>query len=208
MATEKAGDTTVVDTATGELLPVIPADPAPAPAAAPPPPALPVSPEMADLMFLAKTLISSGYFPDTKTVSQGVAKILAGRTLGLSDWAALESFDFIQGRLMPRAKVLASLVRRSKKYDYRVKRLDDGGCVLEFYKHGVLEGVSSYELKDAQKAGLAAKDVWQKYPRNMFFARAMGNGVTFYCPDLILCGFVDGSETCAEDLEDLRDVPE
>ena len=45
-------------------------------------------------------------------------------------------------------------------------------------------GKSSFNFKDAAKAGLANKDVWKNYPRNMMFARALSNGSKWYCPNV------------------------
>ena len=48
---------------------------------------------------------------------------------------------------------------------------------------GKVIGTSAFSIDDAKKAGLAG-DNWRKYPRNMLFARAMSNGVKWYCPNV------------------------
>lgn len=53
-------------------------------------------------------------------------------------------------------------------------------------------GYSFFTITEAQTAGLGKwpekakwdKSQWGKWPRNMLFARAMSNGVKWYCPDL------------------------
>ena len=45
-------------------------------------------------------------------------------------------------------------------------------------------GKSSFTTKDAAKAGIINKAVWQNYPKNMLFARALSNGARFFCPDV------------------------
>jgi hypothetical protein len=47
---------------------------------------------------------------------------------------------------------------------------------------------------DAKAAGLAGKDVWKQYPRNMLFARALTNGMRWFTPDLLRCadGYSEG----------------
>jgi hypothetical protein len=51
----------------------------------------------------------------------------------------------------------------------------------------VAAGVSPFSMDDARAAGLVKehpKSAWRAHPRNMLFARAMSNGVRWYCPDL------------------------
>jgi hypothetical protein len=38
-------------------------------------------------------------------------------------------------------------------------------------------------MDDAGLAGLAGKDNWKKYPKNMLFARAISNGQKWFVPD-------------------------
>jgi hypothetical protein len=48
-------------------------------------------------------------------------------------------------------------------------------------------GESSFSMQDAKDAQLVkehAKSAWRAHPRNMLFARAMSNGVRWYCPEL------------------------
>jgi len=64
--------------------------------------------------------------------------------------------------------------------------MTDKNCAIEFmeYMGGKwnTSGVSSFTIEDAKKAGTKNLD---KFPRNMLFARAMSNGVRWYCPDVM-----------------------
>ena len=60
----------------------------------------------------------------------------------------------------------------------------DAQVSIEFYQEGKSIGVSTFTMEDAKAAKLNAKDNWQKFPRNMLFARAISNGVRWYCPDV------------------------
>lgn len=133
---------------------------------------------------LAKALAMSGLFKDAKQAEQAFGKILVGRDLGLSPTQALMSLHIIEGKPELSANLQATLVKRTWGYDYRVTQLDDAGCVLEFVRDGQVIGVSSFTMKDATQAGLAGRGVWKAYPRNMLFARAMSNGVAFFCPEV------------------------
>jgi hypothetical protein len=57
----------------------------------------------------------------------------------------------------------------------------DSVCRIAFTEGGQPIGESVFTLADAKKAGTQNLD---KFPRNMLFARAMSNGVRWYCPDV------------------------
>ncbi|HRU95549.1 MAG TPA: hypothetical protein P5195_10000, partial [Anaerolineae bacterium] len=82
------------------------------------------------------------------------------------------------------ANLMGAAVKRSGRYNYRVLELTDEAAEIEFYEDGKAIGRSRFTLDDAKKAGLNTSDNWRKYPRNMLFARALSNGVKWYCPDV------------------------
>ena len=137
---------------------------------------------------VAETMMQSGLFKGITDAKQAVVKILAGQEYGIGPFAAMKSIFIIQGNATLSAGLMASKVKAHPKYDYRVKQLDNNGCIISFFENANGKsldlGDSSFGLEDAQQAGLSKKDIWQKYPRNMFFSRAISNGVRFYCPDL------------------------
>ena len=144
-------------------------------------------------MALGDIFAQSGMFPDIKTKAQAAVKILAGKELGLSPFESMASIYIVNGKLALTSKAMASLVKKSTKYDYEVKVLDDKTCTIIFTERGSEDQnmpleESTFTFADAAKAGLVNKDVWKNYPRNMLFARALSNGVRWYCPDVI-CGY-------------------
>jgi hypothetical protein len=76
---------------------------------------------------------------------------------------------------------LASLIKASGKYNYKVKRLDAKVCEIEFYEDGKPSGTEIFTIEEAKQAGTKNID---KYPKNMLFARAISNGAKFYTPDV------------------------
>ncbi len=136
---------------------------------------------LADTMTLGKVLAESGFFQDSRQASQAVVKVLAGRELGFGPIASMTGINIIQGRVAITANLMAAAVKRSGRYNYKVLKLDDSVCELEFFEQGKHAGVSLFDMDDARKAGTKNTD---KFPRNMLFARAMSNGVKWYCPDL------------------------
>lgn len=156
-------------------------------------------------MAVGKVFAESGLFPDVKSQAQAAVKILAGRELGLSPFESMKNIYLVNGKLALQSNALASLVKSSKKYDYHVDVSTNEECKISFFEKvdGKKEpvGVSEFTFKDAAKAGLVNKDNWKNFPKNMLFARALANGVRFYCPDAA-CGWA----TTAEEVEDIYDI--
>lgn len=133
---------------------------------------------------LAAHFVKSGFFQDAKDLAQAIVKIQYGKELGIQPMTSMTGIHVIKGKPVLGAGLLATVVQRSGAYTYKVDRLDDTGCVLTFYRGSEKLGPSSFTVQDAVKAGLAGNDNYRKYARNMFFARAIGNGVRWYCPEV------------------------
>lgn len=145
------------------------------------------SESLAETLQLAEQLALSGYFQDATSASQALVKILYGRELGIAPVTALMGVHIINGKPAPSAGLLASRIRSSRRYDYRIKRLDNEACVLEFRDGEQVVGESSFSQADANQAGAndgRNKHTWKSFPRNMLFARALSNGARWYTPDL------------------------
>ena len=145
---------------------------------------------MDDLARLGNMLAQSGYFTDAREAAQAGVKVLAGLEMGIGAFAAMSGIHIIEGKPSVGAGLMAAAVKRHPKYDYRVKRHDAEACVVTFYEDGEVVGESSFTIEDAKQAGVAFKSrqgyptPWAKNPRNMLFARALSNGVRWYCPDV------------------------
>lgn len=150
-----------------------------------------------DFQRLGNLLAASGYFYDStsrdvdaKTLAaQACTKMLAGAELGIGPVAALTGIHVIKGKVSVGANIQAQMVRRGG-YNYKVLELDDTHCKLQFLRGEEVLGPSDYSLEDAKRARLLDKDNWKMHPKNMLFARAMSNGVKFYCPDVMKGGTV------------------
>lgn len=134
-----------------------------------------------DVMALGKAFAESGMFPDIKSAAQAIVKIQAGAELGIGPFQSMSGIHIISGKPTIGAGVMASMVKGSGKYDYKVLEANEKVCKLEFYEGKVSLGTSSFSIEDAKKAGTKNLD---KFPRNMLFARAMSNGVKWYTPDV------------------------
>ncbi len=137
----------------------------------------------------AKMLVASNFF-DTKgavevAIAQIATKIIAGSEFGFGTFASVNGIHVIQGKPAIGAGLMATAVKRSGRYDYRVKTLTDEVCEIEFFERegGKREslGVSTFTRADAVKAGTQNLN---KFARNMLFARCISNGIKWFCPDV------------------------
>lgn len=134
-----------------------------------------------EIMTIGKAFVESGMFPDIKSVAMAVVKIQAGQEIGIAPFAAMSGIHIIQGRPTIGAGVIASKVKSSGKYDYKVIEMTDKLCSLEFFEGKTSIGISSFSIEDARKAQTKNID---KFPKNMLFARAISNGVKWFAPDV------------------------
>lgn len=140
-----------------------------------------------DVFKLGEVLAKSGYFADAKEATQCIVKVLAGRELGLPPIASMTGIYIIQGKPSFSANLMAAIIKRSGKYNYKVRRMEKDGCEIEFFEGGQPIGVSEFTLQDAKVSGALDgknKHTWTAFPRNMLFARALSNGARWYTPDI------------------------
>lgn len=158
-----------------------------------------------DLARISKMFANSGYFGTGQQLEQAIAqagvKILAGIGWGIQPFDAMAGIHVIKGKASVGAGIMAAKVANSSKYSYKVHQLDNKGCVIEFFQGDTSLGKSSFLEEDRERAGLST-DVWRKYPANMFFARAMSNGVKWYTPDVFTAPVYTPEELGADVDED------
>ncbi len=148
--------------------------------------------ELDTIQRTGKLLAASGYFDGKGESAQAIAmmatKIMAGREMGFGPLASVNGVHIIKGKPCIGANLMASAVKGYARYDYRVKEMSNQKCVIEFFEREgdkkVSIGVSEFTFAEATTAGLTSNDTWKKFPRNMLFARALSNGVRWYCPDV------------------------
>jgi hypothetical protein len=135
-------------------------------------------------MQLGQVLANSGYFQDAKDAAQAIVKVLAGREMGIGPVASMTGIYLVKGRVTLSANLMAAQIKRSGKYNYVIRRMDDAGCEIAFFEGKEQIGISTFTEADAKAAQLLGGDNWKKFPRNMYFARAMSNGAKWYTPDV------------------------
>lgn len=134
-----------------------------------------------EIMSIGKAFAESGMFADTKSAAQAIVKIQAGQEIGIPPFAAMTGIYIIQGKPAIGAGLMAARVKGSGKYDYEVKEQSEKVCSIDFYQGKKIIGNSTFTDADAKKAGTKNMD---KFPKNMLFARAISNGIKWFCPDV------------------------
>jgi len=151
----------------------------------------------------AKAMAGSGFFADTRQASQAIVKILAAREIGLGPFAGMTGVNIIQGKPAFGANIMAACVKKSGRYNYRVTEMTEKACSIEFMERlggkWIAVGISTFTIEDARKAGTKNLD---KFPRNMLFARAMSNGVKWFCPDVMNGSTVYTPEELGADVDE------
>ena len=134
-----------------------------------------------DVMAIGKAFAESGMFPDVRSAAQAIVKIQAGAELGIPPFASMTGIHIIKGKPAIGAGIMASMVKASMKYDYKVTEQSEKLCSIDYFEGKNKIGTSTFTIEDAKKAGTQNLE---KYARNMLFARAMSNGVKWFCPDI------------------------
>lgn len=134
-----------------------------------------------DVMNTAKIFAESGMFTDSKQMAQAFVKIQAGQEMGIGAFASMTGINIIMGKPTISAGLIASAVKGSGKYDYKVKEMTDKQCSIDFFQGKEFIGNSTFTIEDARKQATKNLD---KFPKNMLFARAISNGQKWFCPDI------------------------
>lgn len=140
---------------------------------------------LADIKEVGKILYMSKMFSNVQNEQQALAKILKGKELGLGAMSSLEKIYVVNGKTAIESGLMADLIKRTGKYNYRIIELTNLKCSINFFEGKEKVGNSTFTIEDASRAGLSGKDIYKKYPRNMLFGRALSNGARWHCPDAI-----------------------
>lgn len=139
---------------------------------------------VADIKEMANLLFSSGCFGGPNDIGKACLKIVAGQEYGFTPYISMTGIHIIQGKPTLSSNLVAAAIKRSGRYDYKVKKNTAEGCTLAAYERGKLLGESTFTFAEAQKAGLISNPTWQKYPRQMCFARTITELARTYMPDV------------------------
>lgn len=146
---------------------------------------------ISETLVLCTHLAKSGYFSDARDADKALVKVLAGREYGFSPIASLTGVHIIEGKPSLGANLIASMIKRSGKYDYKLIECSRERCEIDFIENGASLGPHIVmTMKEAVDTGLAldkyakVKSNWQRHADDMLFARCISKGFRRYCPDL------------------------
>jgi hypothetical protein len=130
-----------------------------------------------------------------------LAIILYGQEIGLRPMQAIQGIYVVNGRPTLAAQTWLALLRRAG-HTARVLEHTDQFCTVHLARGDTSEEhEETFTIGEAQKAGLAAKEVWKQHPKRMLLARAVSNAARFLCPEVALGFYAEG-----DDFADAPDV--
>lgn len=156
-----------------------------------------------EIQTFSSIAVRSGLFKDLKEEAQAVVKIMAGAEMGIGAVAALRGIDLVDGQMTFRAHLMAAMLKKSGKYDYRIRESTDERCAIEFFQQQESLGTHSFTMEQAKKAGLferrnrqgqVTRGPWQLYPEDMLYNRTMAKGARMFCPDIFIGAVYDQDE--------------
>jgi hypothetical protein len=157
-----------------------------------------------DLLDLGSILAASNFFKNTIDENQAAAKILAGMELGISAVASLRGLYIVEGQITLAYPLIGALIKKSGKYDYRIRENTAESCRVEFFENGESVGFSALTMKQATERGLnktfkgGTKEPWAKFPENMLLSKCLSNGAKAYTSEIFFGSIYTPDELGAE----------
>ena len=126
-------------------------------------------------------LVASSNFLGTKNPAEVFTLFMIAQAEGKNPVQASMEYSIIQGR--PALKSQAVLVRfQNAGGKIKYLKRDDNECRILFSHPQAGELAVSWTMETAKQVGLAGKDNWRKYPRQMLAARCIAEGIRALYP--------------------------
>lgn len=138
---------------------------------------------------LAKVVVNSRMFSGYGTPEAAMLVIMAGREFGLGAMASLRSFHVVEGK--PTMSAQAMMARCLEHPSCKLFRVVRSKCthevaVVEVQRRDWSEPeVYTWTIDDAKRAGLAGRQNWSKYPRDMLINRCIAEAARFTWPEVV-----------------------
>lgn len=143
-----------------------------------------------DQLKFAEVVAKSGITPaGLKEPAQVFVAIQWGKELGLSPMVSLNNVAVVNGKPSLSTDIMHAIVRNNPEYagtEWVVKNDKECECIIYRQTPNYKESYrSKYTMADAEKAGLANKDNWKKYPERMLMHRALSFALRDAFPDVL-----------------------
>lgn len=161
---------------------------------------------MSDMDRMANAFAKSGLF-GVKTPEQALALMLVSQAEGRHPALAARDYDIIQGKPTKKAE---AMVRDFQAAGGKIEwhRLDNEVADATFSHESGGTFRCNWDMKRAAEAGLAGKEMWKKFPRQMLRSRCVSEGVRTVLP-MATSGMYEPGEIADLDAgshEGMRDV--
>lgn len=132
-------------------------------------------------------LVKSGFLPASiKGPEQALAVAIKGIEVGMPMMQSFSHINIINGKPTISAEGMNFLIRKNcpeAKIDILERTHEI--CKIRASRPNSMPCEFSFSVEDAKKAKLLANPSWEKYPRNMLFARCMSDLARTMFPDCI-----------------------
>lgn len=155
----------------------------------------------ADIQQMAQVVAQSGLFPSLKNPAQVIALMLLCQSKGLHPAVVMERYHIIEGKPGLKADVmLAEFLAHGGRVEWHERTDTLVAATFTAPNAGAVE--VAWTIEQARAAGLASKDNWRKYPRQMLSARVISEGVGLTMPGVRMGVYTP------EEVQDFDDEPE
>lgn len=154
---------------------------------------------------MAETIALTEFVPrDFRGRPEAVlAAILSGRELGIGPMQSLKDISIIDGRPALAAHLVLAMLRKGGVVIDQAESTDERAYIRAHRQDTGEQAEIEWTMEEAQRAGLANKDNFRKYPRDMLWARAVGRLGRRLGSDLLA-----GMPYTAEEVQDFEDFDE
>jgi hypothetical protein len=136
----------------------------------------------------ASLAVQSGFLPQSiKTPQQAVIIALKGRELGIPMMQAFAQISVINGKPAMGAELMLGMIYKNhpRAWINTLLNTDEEACI-QAGRNAQVTQKFSFTIKDAQRAGLTSKPVWQQYPKTMLYWRCVSMMARQLFPDAIM----------------------
>jgi hypothetical protein len=144
---------------------------------------------------------------DGATAAALELRLWVGVALGLDPTTACTNVLVYRNKVVFSAALQSGLLAKSERYSVEVLEATDEKASIRFFRDGKAVGIGAFTIAEAKRAGLTNKTVWQHYPSDLLFARAMTRGIRRFAPDLLAGNVSYTREEIGEDAHEAVPAP-
>lgn len=135
---------------------------------------------MGDIEKMAIAVAKSGLF-GVKRPEEAMALMLVAQAEGRHPALAARDYDIIQGRPAKKTEaMLRDFLESGGKVEWHDLTDTNAEATFSHPSGGTVK--ISWDMNRAKAAGLASRDMWRKYPRQMLRSRCVSEGIRTVCP--------------------------